>query len=81
MSSSRLGAREAVRRLIKGELAFIFWGLVVVTGLVIPLVVGIYSFMVGVPLVITGLVGLLALVGAIYFKYVVLRSGFYEKPV
>ncbi len=81
MSSSRLGAREAVRRLIKGDLAFIFWGLVVVTGLVIPLVVGIYSFMVGVPLVITGLVGLLALIGAVYFKYVVLRSGFYEKPI
>lgn len=81
MSSSRLGAREAVRRLIKGELAFIFWGVVVVTGLVIPLVVGIYSFMVGVPLIITGLVGLLALIGAVYFKYVILRSGFYEKPI
>ncbi len=81
MSSSRLGAREAVRRLTKGELAFIFWGVVVVTGLIIPLVVGVYGVIAGVPLAVTGIVGLLALIGALYFKYIVLRSGVYEKPI
>ena len=81
MSSSRLGAREAVRLLIKGRLAFVFWGLVVVTGLVIPLVVGIYSLVVGVPLAVTGIIALLALIGALYFKYCVLRVGVYEKPI
>jgi len=81
MSVSRVGSREAVRRLTKGELAPLFWGVVVLIGLVLPLGVGLYSYFVGVPLGITGVIGLLALVGALYFKYVVLRAGIYSPSI
>ena len=75
MSVSRVGAREAVQRLVRGELAPIFWGVVITVGLLIPLGVGLYGFFVGVPMGVAGVTGVLALVGALYFKYVVLRVG------
>ena len=81
MSVSRVGAREAVRTLIKGELAPIFWGVVIIIGLVLPLAVGLYGLFVGVPMGVAGITGVLALVGALYFKYVVLRVGVYSPSI
>ncbi|MFC2013916.1 NrfD/PsrC family molybdoenzyme membrane anchor subunit [Chloroflexota bacterium] len=78
MSSSSGGAREAVRMITKGELASIFWGVVIVAGLIIPLVVVLYTYIVGLPLVVTGVVGLLGLAGCLYFRYCVLRAGVYS---
>jgi formate-dependent nitrite reductase membrane component NrfD len=78
MSGSRVGAREAVRMIAKGELAFIFWGVVIVIGLIIPLAVALYAYFVGVAIAVTGGVGLLALVGCLYFRHVVLRAGVYS---
>jgi len=54
---------------------------VVLIGLVLPLGVGLYSYFVGVPIGITGVIGLLALIGALYFKYVVLRAGIYSPSI
>ncbi len=81
MSVSRIGSREAVRRLVRGELAPIFWGVVIVIGLVLPLGVGFYGFFVGVPMGVSGVTGVLALIGALYFKYVVLRAGVYSPSI
>lgn len=78
MSVSRVGAREAVRRLTKGELAPLFWGVVIMIGLAIPLGVAFYGYYVGIPMGITGVAALLVLIGALYFKYVVLRAGVYS---
>ena len=78
MSVSRVGAREAVRRLTRGELAPIFWGVVILVGLAIPLGVALYAYFVGVPLGVTAVTGLLVLIGALYFKYVVLKAGVYS---
>jgi formate-dependent nitrite reductase membrane component NrfD len=81
MSASRVGAREAVRMITKGELAPIFWGVVIVAGIIIPLATGIYGSLVGLPITVTGIAGLLGLVGALYFKYIVLRAGVYSPPI
>ena len=81
LSVSRVGARAAVRRLTRGELAPIFWGVVIMVGLVIPLVVGFYGYFVGVPIGITGITAVLVLIGALYFKYVVLRAGVYSPSI
>jgi formate-dependent nitrite reductase membrane component NrfD len=81
MSVSRVGAREAVRTLIRGELAPIFWGVVIIIGLVLPLAVGLYGFFVGVPMGVAGITGVLALIGALYFKYVVLKAGVYSPSI
>jgi formate-dependent nitrite reductase membrane component NrfD len=81
MSASRVGAREAVRMITRGELAPIFWGVVIVAGIIIPLAVGIYSSLVGLPIIVTGIAGLLGLVGALYFKYVVLMAGVYSPSI
>ena len=81
MSVSRVGAREAVQKLTKGELAPIFWGVVVIVGLALPLGVALYGYFVGVPLGVSGVTGLLALVGALHFKYAVLRTGVYSPSI
>lgn len=81
MSVGRVGARESVRRLVKGELAPLFWGVVIMIGLVLPLGVGLYGLLVGVPIGVAGVTGVLALVGALYFKYVVLRAGVYSPSI
>jgi formate-dependent nitrite reductase membrane component NrfD len=81
MSISRVGAREAVWRLTKGELAPIFWGVVIIVGLVLPLGVGLYGYFVGVPMGVAGVTGVLALIGALYFKHTVLRAGVYSPSI
>lgn len=81
MSVSRVGAREAVRMMTRGELAPLFWGVVVLVGLVIPLAAGLYAFFVGLPLGISAVTGILALVGALYFKHTVLRAGVYSPSI
>jgi protein NrfD len=75
MSGSRVGAREAVRMMTRGELSFIFWGVVIMVGLVIPLAVTLYVYFIGAPIVITGVTGLLALIGCLFFRYALLRAG------
>ncbi len=81
MSVSRVGSREAVRRLTKGELAPIFWGVVILIGLALPLGVALYGYFVGVPMGVAGVTGLLALIGALYFKHVILRAGVYSPSI
>jgi formate-dependent nitrite reductase membrane component NrfD len=81
MSASRVGAKEAVRMLTKGELSLIFWGAVITIGLALPLGVGLYGFFIGVPMGVTGVTGILALIGALYFKHAVLRAGVYSPLV
>ncbi len=81
MSVSRVGSREAVHRLTKGELAPIFWGVVILIGLALPLGVALYGYFVGVPIGVAGVTGLLALVGALYFKHVILRAGVYSPSI
>ncbi len=81
MSVSRVGSRESVRMLVKGELAPIFWGVVIVIGLVLPLAVGLYGYFVGVPLGVSGITGVLVLIGALYFKHVVLKAGVYSPSI
>ncbi len=78
MSASRLGAREAVRMITRGELSFIFWGVVIIVGLIIPLAVTLYAYFIGAPMVITGVTGLLALAGCLFFRYALLRAGVYS---
>jgi formate-dependent nitrite reductase membrane component NrfD len=81
MSVSRVGSRESVHLLVKGELAPIFWGVVVIIGLVLPLAVGLYGYFVGVPLGVMGITGVLVLIGALYFKHVVLKAGVYSPQI
>tara|TARA_Y100000031_G_scaffold119508_1_gene133228 strand:+ start:396 stop:1301 length:906 start_codon:yes stop_codon:yes gene_type:complete len=81
MSVSRVGARESVRTIVKGELAPLFWGVVITVGLAVPLGVGLYGYFVGVPMGVVGVTGVLALVGALYFKHVVLRAGIYSPSI
>lgn len=82
MSGSRVGARESVRIITKAELSFIFWGVVVIVGLVIPLAVVVYAYFIGgIPMAVTGVSGLLALVGCLYFRHVVLRAGVYSPVI
>ncbi len=78
MSASRLGAREAVRMITRGELSFIFWGVVIIVGLIIPLAVTLYAYFIGAPMVITGVTGLLALAGCLFFRYALLRAGVFS---
>ena len=43
--------------------------------------VGLYGYFVGVPLVVSGIAGVLILIGALYFKQVVLKAGVYSPPL
>ncbi len=81
MSNSSVASKEAVRRLVRGEFAFIFWGIVLVLGLLLPAGVALYGYFVDIPLGVSGVIGLLALVGALYFKYIVLKVGVYSTPI
>lgn len=81
MSSSRSGAREAVRLLTKGPLAGAFWGIVVGIGLVVPLIVAIYAYYVGISMAVTGFVGLLSVAGCLFFRHSILRAGVYDKLI
>jgi len=82
MSGSRVGAREAVRMITKGKLSFMFWGVVIVIGLVIPLASVLYAYFAGgISMAVTGIVGLLALLGCLYFRHVVLRAGVYDQLI
>jgi len=78
-SSSKIGAKEAVRMITKGGLSPMFWGIVIVIGLIIPLAILLYSYLSGgVPLAVTGVVGLLVLIGYLFFRHIVLRTGVYS---
>ncbi len=81
MSNSSVASKEAVRRLVRGEFAFIFWGIVIMLGLLLPAGIALYGHFVDIPLGVSGLIGLLALVGALYFKYIVLKVGVYSAPI
>ncbi len=78
MSNSRVGAREAVRMITRGELSFIFWVMVITVGLIIPLAVNLYAYFVGAPMIIPGVAGLLALAGCLFFRYTLLKAGVFS---
>ncbi|MBI2848676.1 MAG: polysulfide reductase NrfD [Chloroflexi bacterium] len=78
MNSSTVAAKEAVRRLIRGELASLFIGGVFLLGLIVPLAVTfyVYSLSEG-SITATAIVGLLTLIGSFLLRWSVLRSGVY----
>jgi formate-dependent nitrite reductase membrane component NrfD len=69
---SGLATRETLRLLTCGSLGIVFRGGVITAGLVLPLV--LLAF---VPWAVFPLVGVLVLVGALLFRYSILRSGVY----
>lgn len=81
MSNSSVASKEAVRSLVKGEFSFIFWIIVITLGLLLPVGVALYGYLVDIPMGVSGVIGLLALVGALYFKYIVLKAGVYSTPI
>ncbi len=71
MKGSGLAAREAVRRLTGGSLGRTFTAGVILVGMVLPLLLVLYIPSAGI------LSGLLVLLGALLFRYCVLKAGVY----
>jgi formate-dependent nitrite reductase membrane component NrfD len=66
-------ARASVRRVLKGELAPLFWWGVAVLGVIAPLVLGILALEVGVGLAAVGAVA--GLLGSLFLRQVILAGG------
>jgi sulfite dehydrogenase (quinone) subunit SoeC len=75
MSTSTVAAREATGSLAMGRLAGTFWGLVVLTGLLIPAALALSVMAAGMNPAILAVAGLLELAGGLGFRYCLLRSG------
>jgi formate-dependent nitrite reductase membrane component NrfD len=77
MSSSGVAARRSVAELLGGRAAVAFYVGVVLLGLVVPIVMGVFSYYGSVSAAALGLVGLSSLIGDFYVKYCVARAGIY----
>lgn len=77
-----IGAREAVHLLMRGELAMVFWGGVVLVGLIIPLAMVVYSHFsgLGVSPTVVG-AAFLEMVGGFLLRYSLLRAGVFTPVV
>jgi formate-dependent nitrite reductase membrane component NrfD len=75
MSTSTVAAREATGSLVVGRLAGTFWGLVVLTGLLIPFALALSVMAAGMNPAMLAVAGLLELAGGLGFRYCLLRSG------
>jgi len=79
MYTASPGARLATLLWLRGDLALPFLGGVVAVGLILPLAVIGYSVLIGESLLaLAALVGFLALLGGILFRWCVLRAGVYN---
>ncbi|MDP2728543.1 MAG: NrfD/PsrC family molybdoenzyme membrane anchor subunit, partial [Dehalococcoidia bacterium] len=85
MLYSTPGAKEAVRILAAGELSLVFWGGVVVVGLLLPLALGtsVYWGLVAAPQVpaLMAAAGLLELLGGFLLRYSLLRVGVFAPVI
>ncbi len=78
---SSLSAREAVRLLVRGRLAMLFFIAVVALGLAVPLLLAFLPQLGAAPSIAAmWLLALLAIQGAVSFRWAVLRAGVYAPP-
>jgi len=77
---SSLSAREAVRLLTRGRLAALFFGSVVLLGLIAPFVLALFSRFGSTSLTAMWLAALLCVQGALSFRWAILRAGVYAPP-
>lgn len=75
MSSSTVAAREATRAFVAGSLAGLFWGIIVVVGLLAPLALTLSVRADAMPAAALPVAGLLELGGAFAFRYGLLKAG------
>jgi len=75
-----LAGKTSVREIIMGRWAPLFWVMVVVLGMVLPLVVALLGWVGGlaVPVMLLYLVILFELLGDLSLRYCILRSGYYS---
>lgn len=85
MLYSTVGAKEGVRSLIYGQLAPVFWGGVVVVGLILPLILVVVAYQGLIPASsippIVGAAGLLELLGGFLLRHCLLRAGIFAPVV
>jgi formate-dependent nitrite reductase membrane component NrfD len=74
---SNVAARDAVARLLGGNIAAIFWIGVVVLGVIIPIVISIVSYYIEAssPLLLTAVVT--EIIGGLSLRYIILKGGIY----
>lgn len=77
---SSLSAREAVRLLIRGRLALLFFVSVVLLGLVAPLAFTALSYLGTASLTTMWLSAFFGIQGALFCRWVILRAGVYAPP-
>jgi formate-dependent nitrite reductase membrane component NrfD len=77
---SSVSAREAVRLLIQGKLAPLFFVSVVLLGLMAPIALDLLPRLGAASLTTMWLAALLCIQGALSFRWVVLRAGVYVPP-
>jgi formate-dependent nitrite reductase membrane component NrfD len=80
MNDGSITTKESVRLLTVGELTPHFFGGVMIGGLIIPLVIGIYSYFSGIELYFLVLGGMLDVTGAFFLRYSYIKAGVY-RPV
>jgi formate-dependent nitrite reductase membrane component NrfD len=74
---SSLPARAAVRLLVRGRLAPLFFVAVVLLGLAVPLPLALWSHFGEGPAALAWVVALLSVQGALFFRWAILRAGVY----
>jgi formate-dependent nitrite reductase membrane component NrfD len=74
---SSLTARAAVRLLVRGRLAPLFFVAVVLLGLAVPLPLALWSHFGAGPAALAWVVALLSVQGALFFRWAILRAGVY----
>ncbi|MBI2854173.1 MAG: polysulfide reductase NrfD [Chloroflexi bacterium] len=76
-------SREATMLLVKGRLAWVFWGGVIAIGLLLPLLITGYTYInsdIGAPSVaLLATAGVLELSGGLLFRYSLLRAGVFAR--
>lgn len=83
-ASSTLAARESVRMLVKGQMAFPFLVGATLVGLIVPLVLAVAVYLnsgSGTAFPLMGTIGVLVLVGGYFFRYSVVKAGVYPPVI
>lgn len=76
--TSTIAAKEAVAFLALGSMAPIFYGLVVVLGIIIPVAILAMALLGEMPATLLAVAGLSELVGSLFLRYCILRAGVYS---
>lgn len=76
-SNAGTTARRSVQELVTGRISPLFYGAVVLVGLLIPIAAGAVGYASGASRALLGLVGSSSLVGDFYIKYCILKAGIY----